>query len=180
MPSPAQIFDDLLVLNAQHGDKKALSLLVSRWHTKVIRQIEWRVHDHEVAQDLAQDCWITIFRKLNRLKSRQSFGPWVLKVAHNTAIDWIRRRQVEERRSQFIIESEKEASESKELLFAQMEKAIEQLDAEHKVVLRLHYLQEMSLQEIAQILELPAGTIKSRLFRARENLKKIIRKYHEY
>ena len=175
MASSQQIFDDLLVLNAQKGDRNAFDLLFKRWHPKLVRQIEWRVHDVEVAQDLAQECWITIAKKIVNLRGHQSFGAWATRIANNKAVDWLRRNQV---RQQKIKTHQEEYlpddPEEKELLLRQMEVGFRQLENEQKMILRLHYLEQLSLKEIARVLNMPTGTVKSRLFRARENLKKII------
>jgi len=90
MRKPGNIFDGLLVLQAQSGDKKALSLLVRRWHPKMYRQAYWYTKDPDKAKDIVQDSWSVILKKIYKLNNTNSFGSWVLTIVNRRAIDAIR------------------------------------------------------------------------------------------
>ncbi len=178
MTSPEKIFDELLVLNTQKGDAKAFDLLVRRWHQRIVRQIRWRVGDQEVAKDLAQDCWVAVAKDIRKLRVTASFGSWILRMANNKSVDWLRKQKGRESTSDDPPDDGATATDREELL-SQMERAIAGLPTDQKLILRLHYLEGMGLREMAGIMGIPHGTVKSRLFRARENLKQLINQYHE-
>ncbi len=179
MATSREVFDELLVLNAQKGDTKALSLLARRWNPRVIRQIYWRVSDIEAARDISQDCWEVVAKRINRLRVPGTFGAWLLRIAHNKSVDWVRKQQQERLSIEDPNKEQADDATDREELYRQLEAGINRLEQEQKLILQLHYLEETSLTEMAQILNIPVGTVKSRLFRARENLKTIIRKYYE-
>jgi RNA polymerase sigma factor (sigma-70 family) len=170
--------DGWLVLQYQSGNNKALPLLVRRWHKKFCNGAFWVTRDAAASKDIAQESWKVIIEQLKRLKDEKSFGSWALTIVHRRSIDWIRANKKESKKlnkyynEQSVIEEEESDNEhlKKELL-----KAIKALPEQQQTVIRLFYIEDYSLREISEILNISIGTVKSRLFHAREKLKLILK-----
>jgi RNA polymerase sigma factor (sigma-70 family) len=171
-----QVFDEWLVLSYKSGNRKAMALLVKRWNPKLIRHIYYRTNNLEVSKDLAQDCWVAILKGLNRLREPSDFGVWALRIANNKAVDWVRKqkkeREVMESKSGMDIEWSEDKEGDPRLIAIQ--KAYGKLEKKYRMLLNLHYRQGMSVKQMARILKISEGTVKSRLFKARTELKKSI------
>ncbi|ELR72741.1 RNA polymerase sigma-E factor [Fulvivirga imtechensis AK7] len=178
----ARVLEELLILRSQQGDRKSFELLVKRWHPRLVRHALFIVKDREVAQDIAQESWQSAIRGLPGLKDTGRFSSWIYRIAHNKSIDWIRKNKKEhEIMDNLELDIQKSAEDEPvitgELSAAERVKVtLNTLPDHQKLILTLFYLEEQSLKEIARILSLPEGTVKSRLFYAREQLKK---KYKE-
>lgn len=183
MESPNQIFEELLVLNARRGDTEAINLLVKRWNGGIRNQIYRHTGNSEVLGDISQEVWIAIFKGLDKLQDIKKFGVWALSIASRKAVDWIRKNQVERKREPIRemvaheMADESDVSE-KEALIQRLRMALQDLPEDQRVILSLYYLESLSVPNIAEVLHVPSGTVKSRLYYARENLKQII-KNHE-
>lgn len=179
MHKPDHIFDSLLINAYQSGNKKAFNLLVKRWNPTFCKHALWYVKQEAIAQDIAQECWIVILSKIHMLKDANKFAPWALQIVHRRAIDHFRKEQKkpvirqEKAFNEAINSSQavKTASEQKEQSLVLMQKAIQQLPVKQRIVIELFYKNELNLTQIAQVLSVSKGTIKSRLFYARESLK---------
>lgn len=179
------IYDSWLVLQCRSGDKKATALLVKKWHRKLCKQAFWYTKDMDDAKDIAQDCWNVIFKKLDGLKDPYSFGSWALSIVTRKAIDSLRKQKRETnklekyRDANSRINADKHDN-SRDSLIGLLRRSILELPDDHQTVLHLFYLEDFSIKQISDIMQLPSGTIKSRLFTAREKLKIIIKsKNHE-
>ncbi|MBQ4821237.1 RNA polymerase sigma factor [Aquimarina sp. MMG016] len=186
MTSTNKTFDSLLVLQCQSGDKKAAAILVKRWHEKLCTQANWYIKDKEISKDIAQDSWSTILQKINNLKDSNSFGSWALAIVTRKSIDWLRKNKKErdnlnsyrKELNQNLVKNEVyDESEHKRVL---LKKSIEKLPGDQQMVLHLFYVEEYNIKQIAEITSISTGTVKSRLFTAREKLKLILKtKNHE-
>ncbi len=159
------------------GDKSLVAILVKRWHGKFCEKAYWIVRDRELAKDVAQDSWIVIFNKLHTLKNIGSFKSWALRIIYTKAIDAHRlrlRRNDEVKNVKYSNVASPEKSKD-ETIKSRMLQAILELTKDKQDVIRLFYVEEYSLKEISAILEIPIGTAKSRLFKAREKLKLILK-----
>lgn len=178
--NPEQIFDELLVLKCQSGDKRSLSLLINRWHPKLIRQANRHLYDIEASKDVVQESWQAILKGLGGLKDSAKFGVWALSITNRKAIDWIRKKQTSRKRESdevaFQLEHSVHEGNEKELLLNKVSIALKNLPSDQRIVLSMFYLESLSLSQISKILSLPVGTIKSRLYYAREHLKIVLKK----
>jgi len=182
MNKKQRIQDAQLVIAYQSGNQKALSVLVKLWHARFCRASYWIVKDGNAAKDIAQDSWKIIIEKINQLKEPESFKSWALRIVYTKSIDYIKQNTKERLNNACIYEENKniisndtienDASERKRIALL---KQIKRLSAHQQKVLQLFYVQEYSLKEISEILEVSVGTIKSRLFHAREKLKTILK-----
>ncbi len=170
-----------LVSRYQNGDAEALKLLIHNFHPKMIRFIHYQAGNGSPVEDLAQDCWFIIINKMHSLNLRISFEAWAFTIAKRKSIDWIREQQRIRDRNQELA-TETESTEAKESVTASsntkkiemIRAGIEELPPTQKIVTRMFYLENLRLNEISDALNISSGTVKSRLFHERENLKKII------
>ncbi len=194
MNKPEKIFDGLLVLQCQNGDKKAFSLLVKRWHTKLCKQAFFYTKDIDISKDIAQDSWNVIIKRIVDLKEPNSFGSWALTIVNRKAIDWLRKHKKNEEKLHTYYENS-QMNHDTEINNNNIEddhnninddntkivlNAIKKLPENQQIILRLFYVEEYTILEISNILNISKGTVKSRLFYAREKLKSILKnKKHE-
>lgn len=178
MENRSKIFDGLLVLQVQAGNKNAMNRLIKRYHLKLCHHAMFYSHDMAASQDIVQDSWSIIMKKLNTLRDPNSFGSWAFKIVTRKALDYTNRMAYERDKLQHLRIFSLTADEvkTKERHLNQLQEAIGTLPANQQIVLRLFYTAEFSLDEIAGILEISSGTVKSRLYHAREKLKTILKK----
>lgn len=178
--TPEDIQDELLVLRCREGDSAALEALIARWQTRFGR-LAWRLTgQREAAQDIVQDAWLAIVRGLRRLDDPAFFRTWAYRIVRNKCTDWTRRRTVERKASKELQNAalgesgvtacESESDRNVRLLRDAMAK----LPEEQRAMLALHYIDGMGVAEIAHVLNVPAGTVKSRLYHARDRLKQVL------
>ncbi len=177
MKPSKKIFDGLLVLEYRKGNKQALNMLVKRHQMDLFRYALWYTKDQVAAGDIVQDSWTTILGKLNALKDPNSFKSWALRIVLRKAQDHYKKQS---RQRKFVAEyspgpemdSDQENGTEDRILL--LKNAIKELSTEHQMVIRLFYTEQYSLNEISTILDLSMGTVKSRLYHAREKLKSLI------
>lgn len=166
--------DAKLVEAFQSGNKEALADLVKRWHLLFCKKAFWIVKDADLAKDIAQETWQTIMNKINTLNDRSSFGSWAMRIVYSKSLDMIRESTKERhRKDTYYKEQTSENIEEKDnsQLKSDLLKAIRALPINQQHVIRLFYVEEYALKEIGDLLEISIGTVKSRLFHAREKLK---------
>lgn len=177
--SADRIFEQWLVLQSQSGNREALRILIRRWNTRLVRHAMRYTKDLEGAKDTAQESWIAIVRNLDSVKDPAGFGAWALKIAGRKAIDWTRKAQRLRVNAEYHADTvhnpdtyEDSPDERVEILRREMRN----LPENHRHILTMFYLEGYAINEIAEALEVSVGTVKSRLFHAREHLKKLIKK----
>ena len=174
--SKDQVLDELLVIEYQSGDKKAMTILFKRWNMKLIKQGYWYTNNLQAAQDIAQDSWMAIMRNIHKLKDTSKFKAWALTIGRRKAMDWFRSQKKERLNKEDLVFSQPpEEGSLSEKTFA-INKALMILPPDHRSILTLYYFEELSVKTIAKIHEIPEGTVKSRLFQARNKLKHIFKK----
>ena len=178
-----------LIRRLQARDTQAFEQLIEDHQSRIYNLIFRMLGNHEEAEDLLQEVFITVFKKIDGFRGESSLSTWIYRIATNHCINrkkYLTRRKHYSKSSYGDL-SEREQSESGGGLTEnlprpdemaegkQMEQAIQQaistLDDEYRVVLILRDVQNLSYDEIEQILDVPAGTVKSRLHRARMALK---------
>jgi len=163
----------------QKGDKDALKLLIKQFHPKLKKAVLYHTGNRECVDDLVQECWISIIKRLDTLELKISFEAWALTIARRKSIDWIRKQQ-RLRKQKGILKTEAEFDTDDtevikdEDLIEKIHLGIQQISPTQRIVLNMFYLENLNLREICSVLNVSEGTVKSRLFYARENLKKII------
>ncbi|MFP2995053.1 RNA polymerase sigma factor [Spongiivirga sp. MCCC 1A20706] len=173
-----KILDSWLVLSYKTGNKKALTLLVKRWHKKLCRQAYWYTKDMESAKDIAQDSWQSIIKNISRLQNTDQFGSWALTITTRKAIDYCKRNNKWNNNYSFegLPDDELKQEEiNTDDNLIKVKKGLAQLSTDKRQILTLFYLEAYSILEISYMLKIPVATIKTRLFRAREKLKSILK-----
>jgi len=175
--TPNKIFDALLVLQYQSGDKKALGMLVKRYHNRFCSHANWYLCDLDASKDVVQDCWGIIMNKVGSLRDPNSFSSWAMRIVTRKSIDFLKQNKTkrEKLRKYQYANLEGANNEERNTKIIKLQQAIKSLSNDQQIVLRLFYTQEYSLIEISNILDISVGTVKSRLFHAREKLKTILR-----
>ena len=171
------ILNELLVLRAQQGDSSAMQTLVRRWHPKLIRHARNLTERHDVAADVVQEGWLAIFRGLHRLKDPATFRSWAYRIVHHKSVDWVRsqtRQRTLKQEAENLATSESSDSTHDTSDVEQLRTAIRHLPKEQRILLQMFYFENMSLSEIAAVVDAPKGTLKFRLFSLRKQLKQII------
>jgi RNA polymerase sigma-70 factor (ECF subfamily) len=163
-----------LVKAAQEGSERAVEELFRRYWPRTHRAAYLIVHDAAAAEDIAQDAFLSALGALGRFDRRRPFAPWLHRIAVNRAIDWSRSRSLRREVSalgQMPDPVAPGALPGGELGPAsEVGVALAQLSAEHRAVIVLRYLLDYTPGEIARMLELPRGTVNSRLRRGLDRL----------
>lgn len=174
------IHDELLVLQCQEGDGEAARELIARWQPRLVR-LAWRLTaQHEVARDIVQDAWLAIVRGIRRLDDPARFRSWAYRIVSNKCADWIRRRAVQRSVAKDLRDTAETASDDSSNdtdsadEAARMRCVLMRLPDEQRAILSLHYLDGMGTAEIARVFDVPQGTVKSRLYHARDRLRQAL------
>jgi RNA polymerase sigma-70 factor (ECF subfamily) len=167
---------------ALSGSQDAYGDLLTRYQRPVLSLVRRMVADVALAEDLAQEVFLKAFRSLHTFDQSRKFSSWLFKIAHNTAIDHLRRRQLDTVPLEtpnpdqldlvsVLPDSGSESPEEKaqrQDLAAAIEAAVASLRPEYREVVALRYQEGLPYDEIAEIADLPLGTVKTHLFRARK------------
>jgi RNA polymerase sigma-70 factor, ECF subfamily len=157
-----------LVREAQRGSREALSGLYAAHWRRAHRAAYLVVHDGAAAEDIAQDAFLAAIDALDRFDRRRPFGPWLHRIVVNRAIDWSRREAL--RRTVGDAGSHADASPPPEAVDEDVMAALAQLPVEQRAVIVLRYLLDYTPGEVARLLEVPRGTVNSRMRRALDRL----------
>ncbi|WP_435060524.1 RNA polymerase sigma factor [Streptomyces sp. bgisy060] len=172
----------LLVVRCQLGEREAFPELVRVWHGPVWRYLRGMVGSPHLADDLAQEVWVAVVRGLPRLRQPERFTPWLFTIARRTVANHLRQAYATPETS--VVEADTVAADddplSDVLNTMEIEAGLTGLPPLEREVLILFHLQDLPLAACAEVLDLPTGTVKSRLHRARRMLRNIlIERNHE-
>jgi len=154
------------VRGAQAGSASDLDALFRAHWAPAYRAAYLVVHDAAAAEDIAQEAFLAALRALDRFDRRRPFGPWLHRIVVNRAIDWARARAL--RAEVAFVETPARARERRDP--EEVAVALASLSPEHRAVIVLRYLLDYTPGEIAELLELPRGTVNSRLRRALDRM----------
>jgi RNA polymerase sigma-70 factor (ECF subfamily) len=163
--------ESALVREASAGSSEAMEALFRAHWPRAYRAAYLVVHDATGAEDIAQEALLSAIRALNRFDRSRPFGPWLHRIVVNRAIDWARARSL---RREVAIDEEGSSQEEREAsvgLSDDLVNALSKLSPEHRAVVVLRYVLDYTPGEIARQLELPRGTVNSRLRRGLDRLR---------
>jgi RNA polymerase sigma-70 factor (ECF subfamily) len=174
----SDLTDPILIQRLRTHDLSALGALFDRYYAPVYRVAMAITHDNAVAEDIVQDVFLKLHRYCNRIDTNLPLLPWLYRVTVNLSYTWVSRQHKRRVSLEAVVESlmsppwlgPDQQAETMEI-HDQVRQAIRELNFNQRVVVVLHYLNGLSLEEIAEILKCPVGTVKSRLYYARENLR---------
>lgn len=182
-----------LLARVRKGDDSAFEILVAE-HSSRVLALAWRLAgNREEAEDIAQEAFLRLHRNITGFRGESSIATWLHRTVTRLAIDYLRRQKIRQRIFFFRKNSEdadpldvvpSSTPSPDERFFAgeisrQLEKAMQKLSAQQRVVFSLRHFEEMSLREIAGLLELEEGTVKSHLHRAVSILRKELKDLQE-
>ncbi len=186
---PAQTTDQQLVERVQKGDKRAFDLLVLKYQHKIFAIIGRYVRDHSEVQDVAQEAFIKAYRALANFRGESAFYTWLYRIAINTAKNYLVARNrrppssdVDVEDAEFYTGNEAltdmespERSLLRDELQATVDQAITELPEDLRTAVTLREMEGLSYEDIAAIMDCPVGTVRSRIFRAREAIDRAIK-----
>jgi RNA polymerase sigma factor (sigma-70 family) len=166
--------DEWLVVRCQLGERPAFDVLVERWHAPLWRYVRQLTPNDDVAQEIAQEVWLRVIRGIRRLRDGAKWRAWLFGIARRVLMDRLRAQYA------MPLAAETEIADvpvddtgvDPEVLSAALHDELARLPFIEREVLTLVYLRELSLGEVADVLGVPLGTVKSRLFRARHLLRR--------
>lgn len=159
---------EILVLAAQEGKSEALAALYRHFSTPMKRHAILRVHDAMVAEDLVQNVWLKVSKRLRLLQDVRVFRSWLFRALRWEIIDWARQSRAA---STDEIEDSHAVVDEPNPEILDVAPLLAGLKEDERDVIELFYLNEFSITETALALSIPEGTVKSRLHKARENLR---------
>jgi RNA polymerase sigma-70 factor (ECF subfamily) len=183
-----QTSDQLLVARVQRGDRRAFDLLVLRYQQRIVKLVMRYVHDPAEAQDVAQEAFIKAYRALPGFRGDSAFYTWLYRIAINTAKNYLvslQRKPVDydldlqdpanyELNARLRDEETPEGIALQEELRRTVERTIASLPEELRTAIMLREIDGLSYEEIASAMDCPVGTVRSRIFRAREAIDRSI------
>ena len=194
MAEREQLDDRALVSRILEGDRDRFTELVKRYEKRVVNYVYRITHRYEEAHDLAQEIFVKVFMALDRYDPKYQFSTWLFRIAQNTAIDALRKKSVvevpiakpatqtdEESKDREFADtgvSPYRALKNKQLAGA-IDKAVLELPPDYRELIQLRHFAELSYEEIASMKKLPLGTVKNKLFRARNMLKETLEGFVE-
>ena len=169
-----RLLEQILVLRHQAGDESALEALARSYDAPLRYFVRRLLNDDEVASDILQDVWLTVIRKLRTLRNPEAFSAWLYRIARNRVYQELRKRRVtvvfsEDQVVPDCPEDDGGFSPDDALL---IHECLDYLKPEHKEVLVLRFMEEMSYESMAHVVECSVGTIRSRLYHAKRALRK--------
>jgi RNA polymerase sigma-70 factor (ECF subfamily) len=171
------LYQELLAIRAKRGDKEAFDEIVRTFERPMFYYVRRLVESDEDSWDVLQEIWVKAFRGLGSLRETKRFRVWLYTIAHRTVMSHYRAAY----RSQAVLDEafgpeatvEADATPNPEDA-ERVHLALAQLDPDFRTVLTLRFLEHLSVDETAEIIGVPTGTVKSRLFHAKKALKKIL------
>ena len=177
-PEIDALADELLAVRCQLGEAAGFDALIERWHEPLWKYVRRLVQDDEAAADTSQDVWLRVLRALPRLRDPSSLRAWLFGIARRTVMDRLRQRYAGPEELSLDSGSIDDAATDDDLPeitdedLGRMHDALARMPLIERDVLVLFYLQELTVSQLADVLDVPVGTVKSRLFRARQMLRR--------
>ena len=183
MSSPKErIYNELLTLRCQRGEKEAFEELIRHWERPLLYYLRRLGNEEQDAWDILQETWMKVIRHISQLRDGQRLSSWLYRIARNTAF---RQRKIRERFQTGMDENGAtfESPEDSDPIQCEdarkVHQGLLQLSPPHREILTLFFLEELSIDEIAEIIEVPPGTVKSRLYYAKQSLRAILEQEDE-
>ena len=167
-----QAYTELLVIQCQQGKKEAFKLLVELWQQPLLFFAVRYLGQEVDAHDAVQETWLAAIKGLNKLQNPSLFVSWLFRTLTNKCIDRIRKQQADQRlltNADITSEASEPSNENEPL-----SQAIQELSDQHRTLIMLRFGQELRIGQIAAMLNIPEGTVKSRLHRALARLRELL------
>lgn len=177
MSSREQLIEQILILRCQMGDKEAFAELIERYLRPLRYFVGRLLDDAQTSEDIFQETWLTVIRGIHGLRRPDAFSTWLYRIARNKVYQQLRKKKVWSELSENIAVPDENEDDVVSLEdAAKVHRCLRELRPEHKEVLMLRFLEQMSYQQIAEVLDCNLGTVKSRVYYAKLALKKELEK----
>lgn len=190
--SSSSLEDDKYVNEAIKGNQDAYKILMDKYQKPLYFHVLKMVRNHEQVEDLVQEAFMKAFRNLDSYNTNYAFSTWLYRITTNHTIDYLRKKKlnttsinepVKTRDGEMDIQIKDESETDRGIIRKErkkiIHKAIHDLPKKYRRVIEMRHLQELSYQEISDQLDLPLGTVKAHIFRAREMLYKELKDKRE-
>ena len=178
---PKRIIDQSLIDSILNVNKDLFHVITDEFEDAIYFHVLKIVNNKEVAQDLTNDTFVKVYKNLSSFDHKRKFSTWIYRIATNTAIDYLRRLKLapdiakqSEETNQIADASNPEQDMIWKQNYASLKDAVGLLSEDYRNIINLRYFKELSYEEISQRLNIPIGTVKAQLHRARQKLAKII------
>jgi RNA polymerase sigma factor (sigma-70 family) len=175
-----QIYDELLILKCQSGDKNAFEELVERWEKRLWHYAYKVTGSDSAAWDIVQETWFAVIKGIRKLEDVAVFPQWAFRILSNKCADWLRKRHLQFRLDSELSKQAQEEPETRQNIDVKTEllpAAVMNLSSEQRVLLMLRYHEDFDIGQIAEILDVPEGTVKSRLHRTLNQLREMMERH---
>ncbi len=185
LPNIKKLTDGELIVKAIGGREDGFEELVRRYQRPITGYVYRMLNNYDASLDVTQEVFIKVYNSLEKYSSEYKFSTWLYRIAHNAAIDWMRRNSVSQQSLetenadgsyQLQIESPQptpEQNRERSEWRTEIEAVVKCLPPIYRELIVLRHTQELSYDEIAEVMNLPLGTVKNRLFRAREMMREM-------
>ena len=173
MKKAAELIEQLLLLRCQIGDKDAFTELIERYERPLRYFINRLLDNSEQTEDIFQDTWLTVIRRIHGLREVDAFPAWLYRIARNKVYQQLRKKRNVSRLDENItVPDHTEEDDFSVEDAAKVHKCLKEISPEYREVLMLRFLEQMSYQQISQVLNCKLGTVRSRIYYAKLALKK--------
>jgi RNA polymerase sigma factor (sigma-70 family) len=175
-----QTDEEQLVQRAAKGDESAYGKLVQRYHSRLYNFVRSMVRNDELAEDITQESFVKAYFSLNKLQNAGSFKSWLFRIANNNTLDYLRKKRPQmvdvddSVHEAYVDDRTPEDAALSNARTAHIRSALAKLKPDQRNILIMCDLQGFSYQEIAEALNIPFGTVQSRIFYARKKLKDLL------
>ena len=175
-----QLVDEVLVLRAQAGDERAFTSLVERWQDRLWRHALRLTGEQDTAWDVVQETLLAVSRQLGRLENAAAFPAWAYQIATRKAMDWLRSKmRLRDLQARWLEDAAGERSIGPSQRDTRLvDEVLDLVSPTDRILLTLRYMEGFSTAETARILDIPEGTVKSRLAVLRERMKTLLKGEH--
>lgn len=172
--------DQQLIESVAHGDELAFVELYSRYKGGLYNYLLRLLNDRSSAEDILQEVFVAVWKGSGRFRAHSSVKTWVFRIAHNQAISWRRKQKTVIEHKEEISRAGLDADPENDLLKSwktdQLREALSKLSPTHRAVVELSFVHDLTYNEIAQIMDCPVGTIKSRMSYALRHLDGVLKR----
>ena len=177
MNTSDRLIEQVIILRCQTGDKDAFAELIERYQAPLRYFISHLSSNSEVTEDVFQDTWLTVIRRIYSLKSTEAFSTWLYRIARNKVYQQLRGKQkLSELNENIAVPNDTDDDVFSPEDAAKIHGCLKKLRPEHREVLMLRFLEQMSYNEITKVIACGLGTVKSRIYYAKLALKKEMEK----
>jgi RNA polymerase sigma-70 factor (ECF subfamily) len=170
-----QIYNELLVIKCKQGDSGAFDQLVKKWQRRLWNYAYKVTGSDSASWDIVQETWCGVIKGFRKLDDAAVFPCWVFRILSNKCTDWLRKQQSRARLSAELRDrAHNNQAPRSDSAADSLEEIIEKLSPDRRILLALRYKEEFDMGRIAEILGIPAGTVKSRLHRTLEQLRQLM------